>query len=60
MELLLDTHVFLWFISGDKRLSGAMRDSIRDSNNEVYLSVVSLVTVDDAICAYPVPVLSRA
>jgi PIN domain nuclease of toxin-antitoxin system len=42
MELLLDTHVFLWFISGDKRLSGAMRDSIRDSNNEVYLSVVSL------------------
>jgi PIN domain nuclease of toxin-antitoxin system len=42
MELLLDTHVFLWFISGDKRLSGAMRDSIRNSNNEVYLSVVSL------------------
>jgi PIN domain nuclease of toxin-antitoxin system len=130
MELLLDTHVFLWFISGDKRLSGAMRDSIRDSSNKVYLSVVSLwevvikyqlgrlplpqppdsylptqrqrhqiaslpldeasvsqlahlpqihrdpfdrmlicqalehgltiVTVDDAICEYPVPVLSRA
>ena len=60
MELLLDTHVFLWFISGDKRLSGAMHNSIRDSNNEVYLSVVSLVTVDDAVSAYPVPVLSRA
>jgi len=130
MELLLDTHVFLWFISGDKRLSGAMRDSIRNSNNEVYLSAVSLweavikyqlgrlplpqppdsylptqrqrhqiaslpldeasvsqlahlppihrdpfdrmlicqalehsltiVTVDDAICEYPVPVLNRA
>lgn len=42
MRLLLDTHVFLWFISGDKRLADTMRDSIRDLNNEVYLSVVSL------------------
>lgn len=42
MKLLLDTHIFLWFISGDKRLPESMRDSIRDPNNEVYLSVVSL------------------
>jgi len=42
MRLLLDTHVFLWFISGDKRLADTMRDSIRDLNNEVYLSIVSL------------------
>jgi PIN domain nuclease of toxin-antitoxin system len=42
MRLLLGTHVFLWFISGDRRLSPAMRDSIRDLNNDVYLSVVSL------------------
>ena len=42
MKLLLDTHVFLWFISGDTRLPDFMRDSIRDFNNEVYLSVVSL------------------
>lgn len=42
MKLLLDTHVFLWFISGDKRLPEGIRDSIRDLNNEVYLSVVSL------------------
>ena len=42
MKLLLDTHIFLWFISGDKHLSKGMRDSIRDFNNEVYLSVVSL------------------
>jgi PIN domain nuclease of toxin-antitoxin system len=32
MRLLLDTHVFLWFISGDKRLADTMRDSIRDLN----------------------------
>jgi len=42
MKLLLDTHIFLWFISGDKRLPKGMRDSIRDLNNEAYLSVVSL------------------
>lgn len=42
MNLLLDTHVFLWFISGDRRLSNDLRDSIRDSDNEVYLSVVSV------------------
>lgn len=33
MRLLLDTHIFLWFISGD---------AIRDSDNEVYLSAISV------------------
>ena len=42
MKLLLDTHIFLWFISGDKRLSEDMLYNIRDPDNEVYLSVVSL------------------
>jgi len=42
MRLLLDTHIFLWFISGDKRLPEGVRDIIRDLDNEVYLSVVSL------------------
>jgi PIN domain nuclease of toxin-antitoxin system len=42
MKLLLDTHIFLWLISGDKRLSSTAQDSIRDPENEVYLSVVSV------------------
>ena len=42
MKLLLDTHIFLWFISGDARLPDRMRDAIRDPGNDVYLSVVSL------------------
>jgi hypothetical protein len=41
MRILLDTHIFLWFISGDLQLSVDFRDSIQDSDNEVYLSVVS-------------------
>lgn len=42
MRILLDTHIFLWYISADTRLSIDKRDGIRDSNNEVYLSVVSV------------------
>ena len=42
MKLLLDTHIFLWYISGDKSLPDYMLDAIADPNNEVYLSVVSL------------------
>lgn len=42
MNLLLDTCIFLWFISGDRRLSGSMREAIRDPANAVHLSVVSL------------------
>jgi PIN domain nuclease of toxin-antitoxin system len=41
MKLLLDTHVFLWFISGDGRLKSAMRDAICEPLNDVYVSVVS-------------------
>ena len=42
MKILLDTHIFLWFISGDSRLSTDVRDIIRDLDNEIYLSVVSV------------------
>jgi PIN domain nuclease of toxin-antitoxin system len=42
MKLLLDTHVFLWFISGDKRLPETMCNDIRNPENDIYLSIVSL------------------
>lgn len=42
MKLLLDTHIFLWFISGDERLPADMQQGIRNPANDVYLSVVSL------------------
>jgi PIN domain nuclease of toxin-antitoxin system len=41
MRLLLDTHIFLWFISGDSRLTVAARSAIQDPANVVYLSVAS-------------------
>ena len=42
MNLLLDTHTFLWFIAGDSTLSKAARSAIEDLNNNLYLSVASV------------------
>ena len=42
MRLLLDTHSFLWFIGGDKRLSANAREAIADLDNEAFLSMASL------------------
>ena len=42
MRLLLDTHIFLWYISRDKRLPRIYLNAIRNLNNDVNLSVVSL------------------
>jgi PIN domain nuclease of toxin-antitoxin system len=42
MNLLLDTHVFLWYVTGDARLPGSWVDVLRDSSNAVYLSVISV------------------
>lgn len=42
MRILLDTHVFLWYISADPQLPGAIRDATRDPANDVYLSAASV------------------
>lgn len=41
MELLLDTHAFLWFIDDDPRLSPPAARCIGDADNRVAVSVVS-------------------
>ena len=43
MRLLLDTHVFLWYVAGDPLLPAAFRAAIQDPANEAYLSVALLV-----------------
>jgi PIN domain nuclease of toxin-antitoxin system len=42
MKLLLDTHVFLWYVTADPKLPAKFRTSIQDPANDVYLSVVSV------------------
>jgi PIN domain nuclease of toxin-antitoxin system len=42
VRLLLDTHIFLWWLADDKRLEAAEREAIRDPENDVYLSAASV------------------
>ncbi len=42
MRLLLDTHSFLWFISGDSQLSNKARSLIEDPVNDRFVSAISL------------------
>ena len=57
MKLLLDTHIFLWFITVDVRLPMLFRDAIREPNNEVFLSVASLweIIVKYNLGKFPLP-----
>jgi PIN domain nuclease of toxin-antitoxin system len=42
MAFLLDTHAFLWFVSGDKQLPETVKSKIMDINESCFLSVASL------------------
>ena len=41
MKILLDTHTFLWWITGDQKLSGRAREIISDGSNELFLSAAT-------------------
>jgi PIN domain nuclease of toxin-antitoxin system len=42
MKLLLDLHIFLWYIAADPKLPTAYKLAIEDEGNQVFLSVVSV------------------
>jgi len=42
MAYLLDTHAFLWFVSGDKQLPESARNIIEDIHQSCFLSAASL------------------
>jgi PIN domain nuclease of toxin-antitoxin system len=42
VNVLLDTHAFLWAVTGDRRLSSPARALIEDGENQVFLSAVSM------------------
>ena len=41
MKYLLDTSPYIWLIDNDNRLSATAKSIIEDSDNQIYLSVVS-------------------
>jgi len=42
MKLLLDTHIWLWYLLGDSRLSNHLQNVIDDQNNSLWLSPISI------------------
>lgn len=41
MNLLLDTHIVIWFISNDSKLSKKVKNLIEDSNNKCFVSIAT-------------------
>ena len=41
MQLLLDTHAFLWWLAGSEKLSQSARQAIADEANDVLVSAAS-------------------
>lgn len=42
MNLLLDTHIVLWWMAGDPRLRGPSREAIEAGENQVAISAASV------------------
>ncbi len=42
MKLLLDTHIWLWYLLGEERLSLQIQTAIADPNTELWLSPISI------------------
>ena len=42
MNLLIDTHAFLWFITSDQKLSPRARKHMEDPASELFLSIASV------------------
>lgn len=42
MKLLLDTHIILWWLMEDKRLTPNLFDAIADPENMIYISAASV------------------
>ena len=42
MRLLLDTHILIWFLEGNRSLSQTRRRLIADAQNEIFVSIASL------------------
>lgn len=41
MKLLLDTHAFLWWLDGDKKLPPRVRKVLADDANDIFISAAS-------------------
>lgn len=40
-NFLVDTHILLWWLNGDKKLKESIRKILADTKNEIYISIAS-------------------
>ena len=45
MNIILDTHIFLWTLSGPRQLSKARRATIESRANTIYVSAISIAEI---------------
>jgi PIN domain nuclease of toxin-antitoxin system len=57
MNILLDTHIFLWFISNAPQIPAHWQTQIQDPANRIYLSVASIweATIKFQLGKLPLP-----
>ena len=58
MKILVDTHIALWYLNGDERLSVNARNLIDDAQNEIYFSIVSMWEIEIKHIAHPDKMIS--
>lgn len=57
-RVLLDTHVFLWFLADDARLPGEAKATLEDAGRELFVSSISAfeVAIKHGLGKLPLPV----
>lgn len=45
MRYLLDTHIFLWWLNGDKKLKNPLKKIIENKENQITVSVVNGIEI---------------
>ena len=58
MDILLDTHIALWYLSGDKKLSNEARSYIDDWENTIYFSIASMWEIEIKHILHPDKMIS--
>ena len=46
MRLLLDTHILLWWLDDDPRLTATLRQAILDGSNEILVSSITVAEIE--------------
>lgn len=58
MNILVDTHIALWYLNGDSKLPKKAKSYIDDSNNTIYFSLASMWEIEIKHILHPDKMIS--